>query len=98
MLHVTISRDKDMSRNIAKKTHSRLLTKKRAAVRKRVQKSRASLKKRGLRLIQIWVPDTRSKKFRAECRRQSLLAANSPHEKEIMDWIEAVSDYDGWEA
>jgi hypothetical protein len=48
-----------------------------------------------MRPIQIWVPDTRSKKFQAEARRQSRLIAKDPHEKEILDWMEATADDEG---
>lgn len=70
--------------------------KKPTASAERVRKHRENLKRAGLRPIQIWVPDTRDPKFIEECRRQSLLAANSPHEREIMDWLEQVRDLDGW--
>lgn len=43
----------------------------------RVQKRRDALRKAGLRAVQIWVPDTRRPGFAAECRRQSLLAAQA---------------------
>jgi len=46
----------------------------------RVQKHRANLKAQGMRPVQIWVPDTRSPQFAAECRRQSALIATDPHE------------------
>jgi len=60
---------------------------------------RAKLRAQGLRPVQIWVPDTRSPKFAAECRRQSLLIANSSGEQEIMDWLEAVAvDLPDWKA
>ena len=43
----------------------------------------------GLRPIQIWVPDVRSKSFKAKLRRQ--VAALDPSlESEAMDFIEAV--------
>ena len=64
----------------------------------RVQKHRASLKARGMRPVQLWVPDTRSADFAAECRRQSALLDADPHEREILDWIEQVADTDGWSA
>ena len=44
----------------------------------------------------IWVPDTRRPGFAEECRRQSLLLRDDPHEREILDWIEAVADTEGW--
>ena len=64
----------------------------------RVQKHRASLKARGMRPVQLWVPDTRSADFAAECRRQSALLDAGPQEREILDWIEQVADTDGWSA
>ncbi len=68
------------------------------SVAKRVQKHREALRSLGLRPLQIWVPDTRRKGFAAECRRQSRSIANDPHEQEVMDWIETVSESDGWTA
>jgi hypothetical protein len=62
----------------------------------RVTVTRQRMREQGLRPIQIWVPDTRSKKFAAEARRQSLLLRDDPQEKEIMAWIEEVSDTEGW--
>lgn len=65
-------------------------------VRNRVQRHRDKLRAAGLRPIQIWIPDTRREGFAEECRRQSLLIADDPHEKEVNDWIEAVTDTEGW--
>lgn len=65
-------------------------------VLRRVKKHRESLRAAGLRPVQIWVPDTRRKGFADECRRQSLLVADDPQEKEVLAWIEEVSDFDGW--
>jgi hypothetical protein len=62
----------------------------------RVQKHRNSLRKSGLRPIQIWVPDTRSKGFQQECHRQSKLLKNDAQESEILNWIDSVSDHEGW--
>ena len=64
----------------------------------RVQKHRAKLKARGMRPVQLWVPDTRSADFAAECRRQSALLDADKQEREILDWIEQVADTDGWSA
>lgn len=41
----------------------------------------------GLRLVQLWVPDTRSKRFAAECRRQSRLLKGDPAEAEALEFI-----------
>ena len=64
--------------------------------RDRVDKHRKNLRASGLRPIQIWVPDTRKEGFAEECRRQSLLVAKDPQENEILNWIENVSDTEGW--
>jgi hypothetical protein len=75
----------------------RMKVKKKPTITERVRKHRATLKRAGLRPIQIWVPDTRNPKFAEECRRQSLLIAKDLHEKEILDWIEQAQDTTGWE-
>ncbi|MDE2704300.1 MAG: DUF3018 family protein [Gemmatimonadetes bacterium] len=49
---------------------------------------------RGLRRIQVWVPETRSEKFRAEAHCQSLAVAQSEGEREDQTFIEAISDHD----
>lgn len=64
----------------------------------RVQKHRAHLKAQGMRPVQLWVPDTRSTQFAAECRRQSALLVADPHERATLDWVEQASDTDGWTA
>jgi len=53
-----------------------------------------SRKRAGMRLIRLWVPDTRSKRFAAECRRQSLLLKDDPAEVETLRFIERVADWD----
>jgi hypothetical protein len=67
-----------------------------ANVIERVKRYRDGLRAAGLRPVQIWVPDTRRPGFAEECRRQSLLLRDDPHEREILDWIEAVADTEGW--
>ena len=63
----------------------------------RVQKHRAALREAGLRPVQIWVPDTRRPGFAEECRRQSLLLQGNAHEQEMLDWLDAAADQDGWQ-
>ncbi len=60
----------------------------RSAVRSRVAAHRAQLRARGLRPIQIWVPDTRAPGFAEEVRRQSLLVASESDFDDMMDFIE----------
>jgi hypothetical protein len=54
------------------------------------------MRAKGLRQIQLWVPDTRSPEFAEECRRQSLLIAADPTEQTIMEELEVLQDTDGW--
>ena len=60
--------------------------------RAKVRAQRARLRAQGLRPLQIWVPDTRSPKFAAEARRQSLRAAESPHAAEDQAFVDAISE------
>ena len=60
--------------------------------RTKVRRHRDRLRRAGLRPIQIWVPDVRSRRFRAEARRQSLAVAESAHERDDQAFIDAVSD------
>jgi len=60
--------------------------------RSRVRAYRERMRARGLRPVQIWVPDTRAAGFRAEAHRQSLAVARSPHAATDQDFIDAVSE------
>ncbi|HXW84664.1 MAG TPA: antitoxin MazE-like protein [Candidatus Binataceae bacterium] len=53
---------------------------------------RLRLRKRGLRPIQIWLPDVRSHSFTVEARRQSLAVARSARAKADQRFIDAISD------
>lgn len=68
-------------------------------INQRVQKHRARLRKAGFRPVQMWLPDTRSPAYLVECRRQSLLAAQSPAEADVEGFLEAaLADLHGWTA
>ena len=54
---------------------------------------RAHLRKLNLRLIQIWVPDTRAPAFRAEARRQSKAVAASAKARADQRLIDAFSEW-----
>lgn len=65
--------------------------------RRSVQRYRDRMRRAGLRLVQLWVPDARAAGFAEECRRQSRrVAANSQSEAEVMAWIEKTRDTEGW--
>jgi hypothetical protein len=59
--------------------------------RDKVRAHRERLRKRGLRPIQIWVPDVRSRRFKAEAHRQSLAIAKSSMEKEDQGFVDSIS-------
>ena len=59
--------------------------------REKVQAHRQRLRKKGLRPVQIWVPDVRSRAFAAEAHRQSLAVARSPHAADDQAFVDAIS-------
>jgi len=64
----------------------------------RVQKHRASLRKAGMRPVQIWVPDTRREGFAEECKRQSALVNNDQQEQEVLQFLDEIADRESWKA
>ena len=60
--------------------------------RERVKEHRERMKRKGMRLIQFWVPDVRTPEFAAEAHRQSLAVSRSPHAKEDQEFIDAISE------
>ena len=61
--------------------------------REKVRAHRQRLRRRGLRPIQIWVPDVRSRAFAREAHRQSIVVAHDAHEHDDQDFVDAVSDW-----
>lgn len=59
---------------------------------------RERLRRQGLRPVQVWLPDVRSRRFAAEARRQSLRVARDPSEREIIAVLERNADFSGWKA
>ncbi len=62
--------------------------------REKVRRYRERLRKKGLRPIQIWVPDVRAPSFRVEAHRQSVAVAESAMAYEDQAFIDAVSELD----
>ncbi|HZM45870.1 MAG TPA: antitoxin MazE family protein [Burkholderiales bacterium] len=54
----------------------------------RMRGYRARQRAAGMRLVQLWLPDTRSKRFAAECRRQSRLLKGDAAEVQALEFIE----------
>ena len=70
---------------------------KRRAAHKSVRVYRAKMKQQGFRQISIWLPDTKSPKFRKECRRQSKLASAADRSAQLDDLlIVAAGSVEGW--
>lgn len=69
-------------------------------VRERVGKYRARMRKRGMRQVTIWVPDTRSPAFVKETRRQlKLMAAADRKDRDLMAALERLAaETEGWTA
>jgi hypothetical protein len=59
--------------------------------RDKVRAHRERLRRRGLRPIQIWVPDVRSRRFALEAHRQSLLVGTDAREREEQAFVDAIS-------
>jgi hypothetical protein len=60
-------------------------------VRERVSEYRRRMRERGLRPLQVWVPDVRTATFAAEAHRQALLVAGADENNDEQDFIEAIS-------
>jgi hypothetical protein len=61
------------------------------AVAEKVRAHRAKLRAKGLRPVQIWIPDTRSPEFVKEAHRQSLAVAKADRkDKDLAAFLDAV--------
>jgi Protein of unknown function (DUF3018) len=65
----------------------------RSSVAKRVHKHRSALRAAGLRPVQIWVPDLRSKSFATQARKQSLAISMSAQEQDDLAFIQSIADW-----
>ena len=61
-----------------------------AAARDRVRRHREGLRARGLRPIQIWIPDTRKPGFQTEIDRQCAAINDPVHDAELYAFMDAV--------
>lgn len=60
-------------------------------VNHRVNEYRRRMRERGLRPVQVWVPDVRSERFLHEARRQAALVAGADRRSDDQDFVEAIS-------
>ena len=58
----------------------------------KVRLHRARMRQRGLRPIQVWVPDIQAAAFQREAHRQSLAVARSAHAEADQAFIDAISE------
>jgi len=58
--------------------------------RDKVRAYRKRMRAKGLRLVQMWLPDTRTPEFAELAHRASLAAANSPTEREDQAFIDSI--------
>jgi hypothetical protein len=71
--------------------------KKESSTARSVQRYRTRMKRAGLRLVQLWIPDTRARGFAEECRRQSRAASKHRRtEEQILTWLDETRDTEGW--
>jgi hypothetical protein len=59
--------------------------------REKVRAHRARLRKRGFRLVQMWLPDTRSPEFAAQAHKDSLAIARSETEADDQAFVDSIS-------
>ena len=60
--------------------------------REKVRAYRKRMREKGLRLVQMWLPDTRTSELATEAHRQSLLANRAASAAEDRGWTEAMAD------
>lgn len=66
----------------------------RSTSRDKVRAHRTRLRNRGLRPVQIWVADVRSKAFARAAHRQSLAVTKSRHAQDDQAFVDAISAWD----
>ena len=58
--------------------------------RDKVRAYRKRMRAKGFRLVQMWLPDTRSPEFAAQAHRASLAIAQSPTEQDDQAFIDSI--------
>jgi Protein of unknown function (DUF3018) len=59
--------------------------------RDKVRAYRARLRRNGLKPVQFWLPDIRSRRFKLEAHRQSMAVAGSRHARGDQTFIDAIT-------
>ena len=63
----------------------------RSTSRDKVRAHRARMRRMGMRLIQIWVPDVRTQAFKRQAHREALAVATSITERDDQAFVDSVS-------
>jgi hypothetical protein len=66
--------------------------------RDKVRAHRQRLRQRGMRLVQMWLPDTRTKAFAAQAHRDSIAIAQAARDADDQAWLQSVSWWNSPEA
>lgn len=61
---------------------------------RRMARHRTARRAQGMRLMQIWVPDTRTAAFAEQARRACEIVNAGPDQRQSLDWLERVSVFD----
>lgn len=61
--------------------------------RDKVRNYRARMRAKGMKLVQVWVPDVNSPEFKAQARRESRAMALSPTEAEDQAFVDSISEF-----
>jgi hypothetical protein len=62
--------------------------------RDRTTRYRRTLREKGLRPVQLWLPDTRAPAFAVKARQQCTRINAADRAEGMMDWLERVSVFD----
>ena len=60
------------------------------------QDYRANKRRKGLKLVRLWLPDPKSAAFRRRIRRQCLALRGTPEDREALDFIEDNNEAEHW--
>jgi hypothetical protein len=66
--------------------------------RDKVRAYRKRMRAKGLRLVQMWLPDTSTPEFKAQAHRDSVAIANSQDEQEMQAFLDSASWWNSEEA
>ncbi len=73
-----------------------LITRTNIYSKERMAVYRAKMRSKGMRSVQIWLPDTRSSQFIEEARRQSLIIASDKEDNNLTIALEKSIDVEEW--